>query len=371
MDFVVATILYPLVVAALALGAGLLVDVASARALPGVFIPVAGLAALMVVAELFAYWEPIAPAAPFAVAVVAVAGYAVGWTRLRGVRLDPWPIAATVGAYVLVCLPVLLSGRVTETGYLLDTTAALHVTAADYLTEHARNFGRLPVSALSLTMEGYYGNGYPSGGHTLLGATGRLIGTPRLWLYQPFISLLVAFCVPSLFYMLRSATLSRAFAAAAAVIAAVPALVYAYAQMGAIKELAALPFILALGPLLIMLPRLLALGLRGAVPIAVVAAAGIGAIGVAFGPWLVVVAVAGLVLVVVRSDRDTWRRRDIRSLRPLVAFAAVLAVATLVLAVPTFGPLSESVSVAKSLSTSNAAAAADPGNLLRPLLGSQ
>ena len=365
MDFVVATILFPLVVAVLAVGAGLLVDQPSGRQLPGVLVPVVGLAALIVVAELFAYWEAIAPAAPFGIVLAAVAGYAVGWKRLRGARIEWWPVAATVAAYVLVCLPVLLAGRVTMTGYLLDTTTAFHLAGADYLTEHARNFGRLPVSAARGVFEAYFGRGYPSGGHTLLGASGRLVGTERMWLYQPFMAVLVAFCVPSLYYLARTALLPRAFAAAASVVAATPALVYAYAQMGAIKELAVLPVILLLGAVLVLLPRLLAAGIRGALVVAVVAAAGLGAIGVAFGAWLGVFALVALVLVLTDSGRE------LRAPRPLLAFGAVLAVAVLVLALPTFGPLSESVSVAKGLSTSNELAVADPGNLLRPLLGSQ
>ena len=365
MDFVVATLVFPLVVAALAVGAGLLVDAAAGRVLPGVLIPVFGLAALVVVAELFSYWEPIAPLGRFAVAAIAVAGYALGWRRLRRPSIDVWPVAAGAAAYVLVCLPILSSGRVTMTGYLLDTTTAFHLAGADYLTEHARNFARLPATSMRMTLEAYFGTGYPSGGHTLLGASGRLIGAERMWLYQPFLSLLVAACVPSLYFLARRAELSRPLAAGAALIAAVPALVYSYAQMGAIKELAALPFVLLLGTLVVMLPSLVENGLRGAVPAGVAAAAGMGAIGLAFVPWIGAVGVAALVVLLVRA------RWDVRALRPVIAFAAALAAITAVLALPTLGPLTESVSLAKSLSTSNEAAVADPGNLLRPLLGSQ
>ena len=79
-------------------------------------------------------------------------------------------------------------------------------------------------------------------------------------------------------------------------LAATPALVYAYAQMGAIKEMTALPFVLLLGALLVLLPRLLALGWRGALVPALVAAAGIGAIGLAFLPWFAATLAAGVCL---------------------------------------------------------------------------
>jgi hypothetical protein len=131
--------------------------------------------------------------------------------------------------------------------------------------------------------------------------------------------------------------------------------------MGAIKELTALPFVLVLGAILVLLPRLLALGPRGALVPAVVAAAGIGAIGLAFLPWLGMAALAGLVLLLVES------RERRAALKPLLGWTAALAVALVLLALPTFGPLSDSLRLTESFSTSNVAAVNDPGNLLRPL----
>jgi hypothetical protein len=317
------------------------------------------------VAELVAWSGTTSQLTPAVLAVAGVAGYALGFGRLRGAKLDPWPIAAAVGVYLMVCATVILSGRVTVPGYLLDTTVAFHLTGSDYLIEHGRDFDRVPDSAMRTMLENYFGTQYPSGGHTLLGGAGRLVGVERIWLYHPFLSLLLAFCAPTLYFLARVATLPRALAAAGALLASTPALVYAYAQMGAIKELTALPFVLLLGAVLVLLPRLLERGLRGALVPAVAAAAGIGAIGFAFLPWLGAAALAGLVLLLVGPDRE------LRQPRPLIAWTAVLAGAIVLLAIPTFGPLSESVTLAESFSTSNAAAVADPGNLLRPLLEQQ
>jgi hypothetical protein len=365
MDFVLAVFVFPALVAALAVGAGLLVDRASGRALPGVLIAPVGLAALVVVAELVAWSGSTSQLTPIALAVVGVAGYAVGLGRLRGMRLDLWPIAATVAVYLMVCAPVILSGQVTVPGYLLDTTVAFHLSGSDYLIEHGRDFARVPDSAFRRMLDNYFGTQYPSGGHTLLGGAGRLVGVERLWLYHPFMSLLLAFCAPTLYFIARAATLPRALAAAGALLASAPALVYAYAQMGAIKELTALPFVLLLGAVLVLLPRLLEAGWRGVFMPAVVVAAGIGAIGLAFLPWFGATALAGLILLFIDS------RRELRQPRPLAIWTAVLAVAVVLLAIPTFGPLTESVELAESFSTGNAAAVADPGNLLRPLLNQQ
>lgn len=365
MDFVVAVFVFPALIALLSVGAGLLADRAAGGALPGVLIPPVGLAGLVVVAELFTWTGATSRLTPVALLIVGLAGYPAGLGRLRTSRPDPWPVAAAVLVYVLVCAPVIFAGRVTVPGYLLDTTVAFHLTASDYLIEHTRDFARVPDSAFRGMLENYFGTQYPSGGHTLLGGSGRLLGTPRIWLYEPFLSVLLAFCAPTLYYLARNATLPRALAAAGAVLASAPALVYAYAQMGAIKEVTALPFVLLLGALLVLLPRLLALGWRGALVPALVAAAGIGGIGLAFLPWFAATLAAGVCLILAGD------RRELLKQRPVVTWGVALAIALILLAIPTFGPLTESIRLAQSFSTSNAAAVADPGNLLRPLLDEQ
>lgn len=365
MDYLIAVLVFPALVAVLAIGAGLLIDRALQGTLPGVLVPPVGLAVLVVVAELAAYAHVLSVLAPVALALVGVAGLVVGFPRLRGARLDPWPIAASLAVYLMVCAPVILAGRPTMAGYLLDTTVAFHLTGADYLLEHGRDFTRLPDSSLRRTLEGYFGTQYPSGGQTLLGGAGRLVATERIWLYAPFMALLLAFCTPTLYHLARSAKLPRALAAAAAALASAPALVYSYAQMGAIKEMSVLPFVLLLGSVLVLAGRLFEKGWRGALLVAVVGAAGFGAIGVAFAPWLGIALLAGLVLLLLEA------RDRVRAPLSLLAWAALLAVALVVLALPTFGPLTESIRLAQSLSTANVPLAADPGNLLRPLLPQQ
>ena len=99
-----------------------------------------------------------------------------------------------------------------------------------------------------LYLETYFGGDYPLGAQALLGATGRLAGTDLVWLYHPFLSALLALCVPSL--LLLGELGVGAMAWVAAIVASVPALVYAYALMGAIKEIALLPLLLLLAALL-------------------------------------------------------------------------------------------------------------------------
>jgi hypothetical protein len=360
-EFLVATALFPLLLVALALGGGLLVDRAVGRAIPGALLAVVGLAALVLVAELCTYWEATASLVPYAFAVVGVGGLVAGRRRLMAARPDWWLVGASVAVYVMVCAPVLLHGNVTLAGYLLDTTVAFHLAGSDYLLEHARNFARLPESSFRTTMENYFGLSYPGGGQTLLGGGSRLVGTEAIWLYQPLLSLLLAFCAAPLYYLARAASVPRPFAALTAVLAAAPALVYAYAQMGAIKELAVLPFVLLLGPVLLLMPRWLERGPRGALVPAVVGAGGVGAIGLAFLPWLGMTLLAGGALLLLGSQARQLGARI------LGVWAAAFAAGLVLFALPTFGALGDSLTLARSLSTSNAIAVADPGNLIRPL----
>jgi hypothetical protein len=96
-------------------------------------------------------------------------------------------------------------------------------------------------------------------------------------------------------------------------------------------------------------------------PFAVAGAAALGAIGIAASPWVALLALAGLALAAPVVTRGANRRRAL-------ALSAVAAGgATALLALPTLGPLSKTLSLASNIQNTDAAAVADPGNLLRPL----
>src|SRR5687767_11053493 len=127
MTFVTATILFPALLFALSLGAGLLIDRIADGRLPGVLLVPLGLGGLIVVAELFAWHAATGGLTPFALLACGIAGFALGIPRLSGLRPDPWVALASLGAYIALCAPVLLSGHVTMAGYLLDTTVGFHL----------------------------------------------------------------------------------------------------------------------------------------------------------------------------------------------------------------------------------------------------
>src|SRR5271169_5273969 len=120
--FVLTTLVYPLVLASLCVGAGLLVDRCSGGWLPGLLLPTTGAAALIAVSQLTTYIAPLAPATPYAMTAVALAGLALGWSRAATlVRRLPhcgWQLVAPVLAYLLALAPVLLAGRPSFTSYL-------------------------------------------------------------------------------------------------------------------------------------------------------------------------------------------------------------------------------------------------------------
>ena len=360
-SFLLVTVVMPALLVVLAVGAGLAVERATGQRLPGLLIPPLGLAALMVAGELSAWARPFPSATPVALVAVAAGGYALGWKRLRAARIDPWAVAAAAGAYLVVCLPVLAAGRVTLAGYLLDTTVGVHLTGAEALAEHGRDYSSLTPSSHRAYLENYLGVQYPTGGHALLLGLGRLSGQDLIWVYQPFLAALVAFCAPILSFLAASAGAGRRLAAVSGFVSAVPALVFSYAQMGAIKELAVLPPLLLLGAVLVSFPRQLGAGWRAVVPLAVTGGAGIAAIGVSFGPWLLPTALGCLVVAV-------FALREGRIELPAVGRQALgLAGLVVVLSLPTVAALSDSLTITKGLSASNAVAAADPGNLLQPL----
>ncbi len=80
---------------------------------------------------------------------------------------------------------MIVSGRATFTGYLLDTTGAIQLAGAERLLHHAHNFST-GIPAYGTLLQAYFGNGYPSGGHSVLASVGWLSGQDLIWLYTVF-----------------------------------------------------------------------------------------------------------------------------------------------------------------------------------------
>lgn len=365
MHFLAVIVLFPLLFWLLSLGCGLLVERLTGASIPALLLPPLGFATLVVVSQFTTWWGPTAPLTPWVLLVLALLGLGLSRGPLRGRwRNRPrgwwWGPSAALATYLIVAAPEIVSLRLTFTGYLLDTTGAIQIAGAERLLHYAHDFST-GIPAYGTTLAAYFGNGYPSGGHGVLASVGWLSGQDLIWLYSPFQALELSLTALVLAFLARRTGLPRPAAAITGTIASVPALVYAYALMGSIKEITAMPVLLLMGALVVYARELRAGGgLRAVLPFAISAAAALGAIGIAASPWVALFGLAALLAAVglVTSRRDAWR---------LVLGGATLAAGTALAALPTVAQLSSTLKLAEAVSGSDVQAASDPGNLLRPL----
>jgi hypothetical protein len=359
--FVLTTLVYPVVLALLCVGAGLLVDRASGGVLPAMLLPAVGAAALIVVSQLSTYAAPVAPATPYLLVAVAVAGFVLGWHRVQALartwRVSLWPLIVAPLAYALALAPVLLAGRPTFSSYMALADSAVHMLGADFLIRHGQNYSHLDLrNSYGAFMNAYYNSSYPSGADTLFGGSALLPRLPLIWAFQPFTAFMLATASGAAWVLVRRVGLERAWAALGALTITLPALVYAYELIGSVKEIVALPLILSMGALVVTHRRWLWVGARGAIPFALLVAAGVAALGVAFGAWALAatVVLAGVAVAELASGT--------RSARGLAGLIAAGALVLLVGAFPTWIDLSGSLHVAQAI-----ASTANPGNLHSPL----
>jgi hypothetical protein len=379
--FVLATLLYPCVLALLCAGTGLLVDRVSGGFLPGVLLPAIGAAGLIGVSQLTTYSVFAAPATPYLLALVGRAGFALGRKRVAatgallpdgGWRRFGWQLAVGVLAFVCALAPVLFAGRPSFSSYGVLTDSAFHMLGADFLIRHGQDFSHLDLrNSPGQYLNAYYNTSYPSGADTLFGGSAFLVHVPLIWAFQPFNALMLALATGPAWVLVRRIGLGGGLAALATLSVTLPALVYGYELIASVKEITALTMILTLGALVVLHPRWLRGPPLGVVPFALVAAAGISALGVAFGAWAltaVIVLAAILIREVAAGDaaRGTVAAGSVAESRSRVRGAMLLVAVgvgvALLAALGSWLDLSGSLQVAK-----NIAATSNPGNLQNPL----
>jgi hypothetical protein len=342
MSLLAAWVLYPLVLAALCAGLGLLVDALCGRRLPGALVLPAGLAAI-VVAGGFTTWSDATAALTVPVlcfGAVLGAGLSLPW---RFGRPDPWPAALALGVFFVFGAPAILSGDPTFAGFVKLDDTATWLALTDRIMEHGRSLAGLAPSTYYATLEFNLAGGYPIGAFVPFGAGQKLVGGDLAWVFQPYESFLAAMLSLCLWQILAIVRRPRA-RALAAFLAAQPALLYGYAMWGGVKELAAAALVAlaaALAPGAVggarraavdfdsavgkpgstaatAAGRLLLSELRDLLPLALAAAALVGVLSPGGLVWLGPLLLALLVIA--------WRRFGARpALLRAVAFAALLA----------------------------------------------
>jgi hypothetical protein len=355
--FIATALLYPCALAVLCAGAGLLVDRLSGGFMAPALLLSVGAAALIALSQLSTYAYVLAPATPYLMVALAAAGFALGRERAcaltRRLRASPWLVAVSVLAYVLALAPVLLAGRVSMSSFMTLSDSAVHLLGADFLMRHGQHYTHLDLrNSYGRFIDYYYNTSYPSGADSLFGGSAFLLGLSLMWAFQPFNAFMLALAAGPAWLLARRMELRRPWAALATLTAVVPALVYAYELFGSVKEVTALSMILTLGALSVGHRGWLRAGAARAIPFGLVAAAGVSALGVAFGAWALAAAV---VLAVVLAGQLADRRRQRGQGRRVALLLGAGALAALIAAWPTWSDLSGSLAVANEIaSTTNA-----------------
>ena len=340
-----AWLVFPALLALLSLGLGLLVERVGRTRLPGALLIPTGLAALIVIARAAMSLDATAELATPLVIVGAVAGLVLGRARVWPLQLDPWATGAALFTFAVFAAPVVLGGSASFAGYTILGDTAVHFVLVDRIASEGTSLAGLEPSSYSETLKAYFSSGYPLGAHAALGAVRPLSFADVAWVFQPYLAFVAAALALSLVGLLNGIVESRWRRAAIAALAAQPALVYAFAMQGSVKELVTL--------WLVALFTALAAG-RHVIPLAVAAAAGVAAIGVAVAAWLGPVLLVALWLVARTPPRDTRRTATIA-----LGFAALLAL----LCLPTLLDLGDYLDVTKTVVT----AQEELGNLFGPL----
>jgi hypothetical protein len=322
---VIPWLVFPVVLAGLSLGCGLLLERFSGLRLPGTLVLPTGFALLAVGAQLATATSATARLAVPLVVVLAVAGFALSYPW-RGRRADGWPVGAAIAVFGAYAAPIVLSGRATWAGYIkLDDNSTL-LALVDRAMDHGPTISGVAPSTYWRVLDGLLIHGYPLATFMPLGIGHRLLGTDAAFLYQPCLAFMAAMLALSL-YELTKRLIDPSWARALiAFVAAQAALLYGYALWGGIKELGtawAVPLLAALVPVTAR-----AKGYRSLIPLAVATALLLGVLSVGAAVWVA----PALVLALVAVFHERGSGEALRAIAAFAGFVAVLALPTIVTA---------------------------------------
>ena len=345
MTVVLSWVVAPAVLVLVSIGCGLLVEAAAGFRLPGALVPPVGLALVVVASDLTTMYDWTAELTTPVVVVLAVAGYGLSFPW-RGRAIDTWACVAALAVFGVYALPILATGTATFAGYLTLDDTATWLGLADHALEYGRSFSTLEPSTYQQVVADYLTAGYPLGAFTILGIGSQLTGQDVAWLFQPAIALFAAMLALAIYVAAARVVESRPLRALVAVIAAQPALLFAYAFWSGIKELAAAAMV-ALLCVLLASTKDRWTSARGALPVAVAVAALFAILSPAGGIWLVVP--AGVVVALLAWQGLGHLARGASVLVVLVALLSIpsIAIARSFLAGASGAEITESTEVAR------------------------
>lgn len=325
MELLRAWVLFPAVLGLLGFGLGRLLELAAGRRLPGALLLPAGTATLIVVAGLLTAWSATASLATPAVVGLAAAGCGSTIPWRRG-RVDTAALAAALATFAVYAAPVVLSGAATFTGMIKLDDIATFLAFTDQVLEHGRDLSGLDPSSHEAALAVNLDFGYPVGAFLPLGIGAKLTGTDPAWVFQPCQAFYAAMLALTLVVLLRRLVPSPWPRAAAASIAAQPALLYGYSLWGGIKEVAAAGLIALLAATMPQ-SRDDLVPWRRPLPFAVGGAALLGVLSVSGAIWVAPFLVPLAVIAVRNHDR-----RLVGAIGVIAAIGIVLMLPSLVIA---------------------------------------
>ncbi len=237
---------FPVLLAGLALGCGLLLQRVARLTVPGPLVVPAGLALIVVAGQLTTSTDATAELTVPLVVALSVAGFAVSgrWWSGRG---GAWWLAPAIAAFLVYGAPVVVSGEPTFAGYIRLDDTSTWLALTDRVMEHGHSLEGLAPSTYEATLAFNLGDGYPVGVFLPLGIGHVITGIDSAWLIQPYMSLLAACIALCLWELLTPLVPRLSLRAVGAGIGAQPALLVGYAQWGGIKEVAAAALIALCG----------------------------------------------------------------------------------------------------------------------------
>jgi hypothetical protein len=334
-------VLFPLVLAALCLGWGILLRAVPGVRIPRAVVPGAGMASIVVAGQALTYADATAELATPVIAGVGVIGLSVGAvTRLRPPQA--WALAAAGATFGIFAAPTVLSGEATFAGFIKLDDTATWLALTDRIMEHGRSLEGLAPSTYEATLVFNLGDGYPVGVFVPLGVGAAIVGEDPAWVIQPYMAFWAALLSLALWRLGRRVVADHRLRALAAFVGAQAALLYGYYLWGGVKEVAAIALVATTAALLA--PATSAGPVRSVMPAALSAAALVGVLSGGGALWLAPVLGFGL-FVCVRVLGWPGALRRAAAFAGVVVAAALPVLAAGGLLPPTSSPLTDGAAV--------------------------
>src|SRR3954465_13202654 len=188
-----------MVLTALSLGCGLLVERITGIDIPGVLLPAVGFALIIVVAQFSTLDGGLAELTTPVTVALALVGFGLSPAALNRV-VAWWAVGAAAAVFAIYAAPIVLSGQATFAGYIKLDDTATWMALTDRVMDHGRSLAGLPPSTYEATLAYTRGAVYPIGVFLPLGIGHILSRQDLAWVIQPYLAFLAAILALALWH---------------------------------------------------------------------------------------------------------------------------------------------------------------------------